>query len=117
MSPTRALVRRLAFALVPLGLLLAQPASAETTASDPCKKSIVQCGNGHDNVIDVSATRRTRPGVAAGPALAISGPSADYVRREYTPTCTGNTRLDGGTLCALAVSSCPQPGFVRFWVF
>ena len=39
------------------------------------------------------------------------------MRREYTPTCTGNSRLDGGTLCALAVSSCPQPGFVRFWIF
>ena len=31
--------------------------------------------------------------------------------------CTGNTRLDGGTLCAAAVTTCPQPGFVRFWIY
>ena len=49
--------------------------------------------------------------------VTASQPAADYYRRELTPACTGNSRVDGGTLCGLAVNTCPQPGFVRFWIY
>lgn len=49
--------------------------------------------------------------------ITLAGPLRDYVIRHYTPACTGNGRLDGGTLCGLAVTTCPQPGFVRFWIY
>ena len=63
---------------------------------------------------DSNGSGQTNP--LGNPASGL-GPRQDYFQREYSPTCTGNTRLDGGTLCAAAVTTCPQPGFVRFWIY
>ena len=63
---------------------------------------------------DSNGSGQTNP---VGIPVSRPGPVQDYYQREYSPTCTGNTRLDGGTLCAAAVMTCPQPGFVRFWMY
>ena len=71
-------------------------------------------GDGFSFGGDSNGSGQTDP---VGKPVSVPGPRPDYYEREYSPTCTGNTRLDGGTLCAAAVTTCPQPGFVRFWIY
>ena len=94
-------------------------ASASPTKPLCDRATVKDCGsaNGDDGITIIVVSLPAGGTVGGGGAR--GGPSSvlDYLRREYTPVCTGNTRLDGGTLCAAAVTTCPQPGFVRFWIY
>lgn len=43
--------------------------------------------------------------------------SPTYVRYDYAPTCTGNTRLNPDVLCGAAVTTCqpPNTGLIAYW--
>ena len=100
----------------------ATPAAAADDLAKFCAKHLTspRCdARASGDAIVISGTRNrgaTPTGTTTQP-ISNPGPLGDYATRQYTPACTGNTRLDGGTLCGLAVNTCPQPGFVRFWIY
>ena len=107
-------------AVVVIDLSLASFSWASTTTPGPMcdRKDITHCGSarGDDGVTIVISAPVAGTFSETGAALGQSA-GLDYYRREYTPTCTGNSRLYSGTSCPMAVTSCPLPGFVRFWIF
>ncbi len=99
-----------------LGLMGAAPASA-----DHCPPSARVCfhENGDGFLRGGSATAPGRGGTpGSGGAKPVSVPlSPTYIEKTYVPTCSTNGPTTTDVVCSAAVSTCPNPDEVRFWVY
>ena len=86
--------------------------AATVTCSSPCidldKDAFTVTGERERGAVPESAESKDRSASAVNP-----------LRREklFVPTCSGNTPGGIDVLCGIALSGCPDPADVRFWVY
>ena len=98
----------------------AEPRQAHASSTADCLATpyLKVCSRADGETINIGGLNRNIDKGTSGPVGKDPARAAhDYFNREYVPACTGNTRLDGDVLCTSAVSTCRQPGFIRFWVY
>lgn len=83
-----------------------------------CDRNGSTCVTGKANQFDAEG-QDVSPTQGQQEVKAPSAKSGRLVLNQYAyaPTCVGNTRTDGGLLCQAAVGSCPQPNFIRYWIW
>ncbi len=98
----------------------ALPMPAFATAHDCDRRNRDHCSEASgDGVTTGTGTDQASPRpVSDGDGSGPSAPKSPFrVETKWVPTCEGSDGVQDIGLCTAALTSCPTPGDVRFWVY